>query len=150
MEGQRWHGCQSEGHSYPTTLKIPHMKTAHDLVAEAKSNIQEIALKDAEQAIRQSDVLIDVREADEFAAGHLAGAVLMPRGLLEFKLSATPALAARDIRVVLYCKTSGRAALAAQSMQAMGYLNVRSIAGGFDAWLAAGKPVIKPEQPFFD
>ncbi len=126
------------------------MKTAHDLVAEAKSNIQEIALKDAEQAIRQSDVLIDVREADEFAAGHLAGAVLMPRGLLEFKLSATPALAARDIRVVLYCKTSGRAALAAQSMQAMGYLNVRSIAGGFDAWLAAGKPVIKPEQPFFD
>ena len=61
------------------------MKTAHDLVAEAKSCTQEIALKDAEQAIRQADVLIDVREADEFAAGHLAGAVLMPRGLLEFK-----------------------------------------------------------------
>lgn len=126
------------------------MKTAHDLVAEAKSCTQEITLKDAEQAIRQADVLIDVREADEFAAGHLAGAVLIPRGLLEFKLSAMPALASRDIQVVLYCKTSGRAALAAQTMQAMGYLNVQSIAGGFDAWMAEGKPVVKPEQPSFD
>lgn len=126
------------------------MKSAHDLVTEAKKCTHEIALKDAEQAIRQADVLIDVREADEFAAGHLAGAVLMPRGLLEFKLSAMPALASRDIQVVLYCKTSGRAALAAQTMQAMGYLNVQSIAGGFDAWMAEGKPVVKPEQPSFD
>lgn len=126
------------------------MKTAHDLVAEAKSCTKEIPLEDAEQAIRQADVLIDVRETDEFAAGHLAGAILMPRGLLEFKLSASPTLAARELRVVLYCKTSGRAALAAQSMQAMGYLNVQSIAGGYDAWLAKGKPVVKPEQPSFE
>jgi rhodanese-related sulfurtransferase len=95
-------------------------------------------------------VLIDVREADEFAAGHLPGAVLVPRGLLEFKLSGTPALSGRDLKVVLYCKTSGRAALAAQAMQTMGYLNVSSIAGGFDAWAAAGKAVVKPEQPAFD
>ena len=126
------------------------MKNAHDLVAEAKSCTQEVALKDAEQAIREAAVLIDIREADEFAAGHLAGAILMPRGLLEFKLSAAPTLAARDLKVVLYCKTSGRAALAAQSMQAMGYLNVQSIAGGFDAWVAEGKPVVKPEQPSFE
>jgi rhodanese-related sulfurtransferase len=131
-------------------MKGTTMKNAHDLVAEAKSCTQEVALKDAEQAIREAAVLIDVREADEFAAGHLAGAILMPRGLLEFKLSAAPTLAARDLKVVLYCKTSGRAALAAQSMQAMGYLNVQSIAGGFDAWVAEGKPVVKPEQPSFE
>lgn len=131
-------------------MKETAMKHAHDLVAEAKSCTQEIALKDAEQAIREAAVLIDVREADEFAAGHLAGAILMPRGLLEFKLSASPSLAARDLNVVLYCKTSGRAALAAQSMQAMGYLNVKSIAGGFDAWVAQCKPVVKPEQPSFE
>ena len=95
-------------------------------------------------------MLIDVREADEFAAGHLPGAVLMPRGLLEFKLSGSPTLSGRDLKVVLYCKTSGRAALAAQAMQSMGYLNVSSIAGGFDAWAAAGKPVVKPAQPSFD
>jgi len=51
--------------------------------------------------------------------------------------------------VVLYCKTSGRAALAAAVMQDMGYLNVTSIGGGFDAWVAAGKPVHKPEAPSF-
>ena len=96
------------------------MKTAHDLVTDAKKNTQEISLQDAEPAILAADVLIDVREADEFAAGHLPGAVLMPRGLLEFKLSSAPNLAARDLKVILYCKTSGRAALAAQSMKEMG------------------------------
>jgi rhodanese-related sulfurtransferase len=126
------------------------MKTAHDLVSQAKNDICEIALQEAEAAIQQSDVLIDVREADEFAAGHLPGAVLVPRGLLEFKLSGTPALSGRDLKVVLYCKTSGRAALAAQTMQSMGYLNVSSITGGFDAWAAAGKSVVKPEQPSFE
>ncbi len=126
------------------------MKTAHDLVLQAKANVREIDVQDAEEAIRQADVLIDVREADEFAAGHLPGAVLVPRGLLEFKLSGTPALSSRDLKVVLYCKTSGRAALAAQAMQSMGYLNVSSVAGGYDAWAAAGKPVVKPEQPAFD
>ena len=126
------------------------MKTAHDLVLQAKANVREIPLQDAEDAIRQADVLLDVREADEFAAGHLPGAVLVPRGLLEFKLSGTPALSGRDLKVVLYCKTSGRAALAAQAMQSMGYLNVISVAGGYDAWVAAGKPVVKPEQPAFD
>ena len=126
------------------------MKTAHDLVMHAKTNIHDVTLEDAQAAIEQADVLIDVREADEFAAGHLPGAVLMPRGLLEFKLSGSPTLSGRDLKVVLYCKTSGRAALAAQAMQSMGYLNVSSIAGGFDAWAAAGKPVVKPAQPSFD
>ena len=100
------------------------MKTAHDLVIAAKSRVREIPIEQAEQALL--------------------------RGLLEFKLSATPALAARDLKVVLYCKTSGRAALAAAVMQDMGYLDVASIAGGYEAWVAAGKPVVKPEQPAFD
>lgn len=126
------------------------MKTAQDLVAQAKAMTREVNLQEAQAAIAQADVLIDVREADEFAAGHLPGAVLAPRGLLEFKLSATPALSGRELNVVLYCKTSGRAALAAQTMHQMGYLNVSSIAGGFDAWLAAGLPVVKPEQQTFD
>lgn len=126
------------------------MKTAHDLVMAAKQSVKEVQVQDADRVILEADVLLDVREADEFAAGHIAGAVLMPRGLLEFKLSGSPALASRDVKVVLYCKTSGRAALAAQTMQSMGYLNVCSLSGGFDAWLAAGKPVVKPDQPSFD
>ena len=126
------------------------MKTAHDLVAQAKDQIHEISLASAEDAVRDCNVLIDVREADEYAAGHLPGAVHMSRGLLEFKMSGSPELAARDMNIVLYCKTSGRAALAAVQLQAMGYLKVSSIAGGFDAWVAAGKPVANPAHPSFE
>ena len=126
------------------------MKTAMDLVAAAKAQVAEIPVADAEAAIRDADVLLDVREAEEFAAGHLPGAVHASRGLLEFKLSGSPQLASRDLSFVIYCKTSGRAALAAVAMREMGYLNVQSIAGGFDAWAAAGKPVHKPELPSFE
>jgi rhodanese-related sulfurtransferase len=126
------------------------MKTALDLVAAAKSRVQEVSADAALQAIRDADVLVDVREADEYASGHLAGAVHISRGMLEFKFSANPALQSRDIKVVLYCKTSGRAALAAAALHDMGYLNVQSIAGGFDAWAAAGKPVAKPDAPSFE
>lgn len=126
------------------------MKTAHDLVTAAKTRVQEISPDAAEQAIRDAEVLIDVRETDEFLAGHIPGAVHMSRGMLEFKLSSTPELTSRDIRIVLYCKTSGRAALAACALHDMGYLDVKSIAGGFDAWVGAGKPVARPVMPAFD
>lgn len=126
------------------------MKSAHDLVLAAKSRIQEVPLADTEQAIRDAQVLIDVREADEYAAGHIPGAIHISRGVLEFRMSGAPELAARDQAIVLYCKTSGRAALAAAALQEMGYLQVRSITGGFDAWVAAGKPVAKPAMPAFD
>lgn len=126
------------------------MKTAHDLVTAAKALVQEIPVDQADEAIRAADVLIDVREADEYQAGHIPGAIHESRGMLEFKLSSTPELTARDLKVVLYCKTSGRAALAARAMQDMGYLQVQSLAGGFDAWVAAGKPVAAPSTPSFD
>jgi rhodanese-related sulfurtransferase len=126
------------------------MKSAHDLVAQAKTRVSEISVGAAEQAIRDADVVVDVREADEYGAGHIPGAVHMSRGMLEFKFSANPALQARDIAIVLYCKTSGRAALAAAALQDMGYLNVKSIAGGIDAWVAAGKPTARPPTPSFE
>ncbi len=126
------------------------MKTAHDLVTEAKARITEVPITDAEAAVRAADVVIDVREADEYAAGHVPGAVHISRGLLEFKLSNTPELSRRDLHIVLYCKTSGRAALCALALQSMGYMQVRSIAGGFEAWAAHGLPVHKPQQPSFD
>ena len=126
------------------------MKTAHDLVALAKSKIKEVSVADAAQAIQDSDVLLDVREADEYASGHIPGAVHISRGLLEFKISNAPELASRDLKIVLYCKTSGRAALAAKALNDMGYLNVESIAGGFDAWVAAGNPIAKPQALEFE
>lgn len=126
------------------------MKTSHDLVTAAKAKIEEVSVDNAEQVIREADVLIDVREASEFAAGYLPGAVHISRGMLEFRVSNSPELASPDLNIVLYCKTSGRAALAACALQEMGYVNVKSISGGFDAWVAAGKPVVKPAQPSFE
>ena len=126
------------------------MKTAHDLVAEAKKSVQEISMDQAVEAIQACDVLIDVREADEYAAGHLPGAMHMSRGMLEFKMAGNPKMQARDLNIVLYCKTSGRAALCAQSLTQMGYTHIQSIAGGIDAWQAAGHDVFKPAQPSFE
>ncbi|MBU1360132.1 MAG: sulfurtransferase [Gammaproteobacteria bacterium] len=126
------------------------MKTAHDLVLAAKAHCTEVTVERAPDVLRSAEVIIDVREADEYAAGHLAGAINVPRGLLEFKLSSTPELERRDMNVLLYCKTSGRSALAAITMLNMGYLNVVSMAGGYEAWVAAGQPVVKPAQPAFD
>lgn len=93
------------------------IKTAHDLVSEAKALIDEVAIEDADRAIQEADMLIDVREADEYAAGHISGAIHVSRGMLEFKLTNDSTLNSRELKVVIYCKTSGRAALAAASMK---------------------------------
>lgn len=125
------------------------MKTAQDLVMAAKERITEVDVEQAEDAIRAADLLVDVREADEYQNGHLSGAINIPRGLLEFKFSNDEALNSRDLNIVIYCKNSGRAALSAQSLAEMGYLHVTSIRGGIEAWQAAGKPVVIPTLPEF-
>lgn len=112
------------------------MKSPLELVAAAKARITEIPQQDSDSAIATASVLIDVREPAEYAAGHIPGAVSMPRGLLEFMLASHPALAQPDVDVVLYCKTSGRSALAGASMADMGYTNVRILTEGFDGWAA--------------
>lgn len=126
------------------------MKTAHDMVEEARQHIDEVSPEAAETLMREADAVIDVREPDEYQSGHIPGAINIPRGLLEFRLSNSPELAARDLNVMLYCKTSGRAALAARSLADMGYLQVRSIEGGYDAWHEAGKPIARPTLPPFE
>ena len=82
------------------------MKTAHDLVAAARARITEVPLAEADAAVRAADLLIDVREPDEYAAGHLPGAMGIPRGLLEFRLSATPELPAEPVRPSMFHSAS--------------------------------------------
>lgn len=122
--------------------------TASDLVADARQRIREVAPA-AFHADAGDTVLIDVREPAEFDTGHLSGAINIPRGVLEFQVDAhpavanatDPALAHRERPVVLYCRTGGRAALAADNLQKLGFADVRSIAGGIEAWREAGLPV---------
>ncbi len=123
--------------------------TPHDLVVEAKSQIKEVSTTDA-QAQLGKRVIIDVREYDEYAAGHLPGAINIPRGVLEFKIGMVPECANKDGSFLIYCRTSGRAALSAVQLQKIGYGNIISMAGGFDAWNTENRPTEKPEQINFD
>ncbi len=126
-------------------------RNAHELVAAAKAEIKECTLEEAKMLVATGSVLLlDVREPEEYHAGHLARAVNVPRGLLEFRLSGDATLGDTSRAILLYCKTSGRAALAAKVMQDMGFEQVVSMAGGFDAWVAAGLPVEKPQALGFD
>lgn len=126
-------------------------KSAHELVLEAKKSIKESAAEDMKQRLPDASLLLlDVREPEEFVLGHIPGAVNIPRGMLEFAISGNPALQDLARPVAVYCKTSGRAALSAVALQSMGFQDVVSIAGGFDAWQAAGYPVDKPADVSFE
>lgn len=106
-----------------------------ELVMTAKQNITEIDPSRAKEIISNSKVaIIDVREENEFSAGHLDNAILLPRGVLEFKIANFPELEDKSTAIIVYCRTGGRSALSANSLQNMGYTNVLSIAGGYEAW----------------
>ena len=113
------------------------------LVKEAKSRVKEITASQlkAWMDAGQRPMLIDVREDSEWQAGHAAGAVHIGRGILEFEIEkAAPGKAAR---IVVYCQGGARSALAADSLQRMGYTNVFSLAGGLGGYQLAGLPVQK-------
>jgi rhodanese-related sulfurtransferase len=121
----------------------------HDLVVEAKSQIKEVSSADA-QGMLGKRVVIDVREYDEYAAGHLPGAINIPRGVLEFKIGMVPECARKDGTFLIYCRTSGRAALSAVQLQKLGYGNIVSMLGGFEAWNTEQRPTEKPEPINFE
>lgn len=124
-------------------------QTAQQLVAEAKARTREITAADLPPLKDRGVPVIDVREPAEYAAGHLPGAVSIPRGVLEFEVDGhpavngerDPALAHRDRPVVLYCRTGGRSALAAEALQRLGFAQPLSLAGGFTGWVDAGGQV---------
>jgi len=120
------------------TLPLRATTKTEDLVAVAKQHITEIDVAKSKQLLAEGNiVLIDTREESEYAAGHIDGAVLLPRGMLEFKIGNMPELADKSKAVLIYCRLGNRSALAAQSMQQLGYTNVLSMAGGFEAWKSA-------------
>ncbi len=123
----------------PIAPELP-VKSATDLITEAKSRIREISPADA-VALRASSpgmVLIDVREPNEYNLGHAPKALFIPRGLLESQIEAN---VPRSAKVVLYCASGNRSALAADTLQQMGYGDVASMTGGFRGWVEAGGEV---------
>lgn len=122
--------------------------TTQQLVAIAKLEISEADVHQVSEIIKQaSPMLIDVREPEEFSQGHLEGAINVPRGVLEFKTDpmnpgGNPALFDRSSKMIVYCKSGARSALAAQSLRTLGYQTVTSMSGGFEAWKGAGYKVV--------
>ena len=122
-----------------------------DVVARAKATIKECTVSEAKEVLTPNTLLIDIREPAEFSRGYIPGAVLSPRGLLEFEIhplvqrtATDPNVAAEDRQIILYCGTGGRSALAAETLNKMGYRNVTSMDGGIVAWSTAGLPVDTP------
>lgn len=118
----------------------PFMSTRfRKLVQDAKTRITEITPVDAAQEIERGALLIDVREKEDWDAGHIPAATHLSRGILELEIEEkAPAL---DTPIICHCGGGSRSALAAESLQKMGYTNVKSLAGGFRAWKEAGLPV---------
>jgi rhodanese-related sulfurtransferase len=115
-------------------------KTGTDLVNEAKERIREVTPREvlAMQERNAEVVYLDVREPNEWNLGHLPNAIHIPRGNLESNIEAR---VDRDQTVVIYCARGNRSALAADTLQQMGYTDVASMAEGFGGWIAIGGPV---------
>ena len=109
------------------------------VVNDAKSRVKECDVAGARERIGQGAVLIDVREDNEFAAGHAAGARHMGRGIIERDIVQT--FPEKDTELVLYCGGGYRSALSADMLQKMGFTNVISMDGGWKAWRDSGAPI---------
>jgi len=108
--------------------------TAMELVANAKQNISEVTVAEAKQSLADH-LILDVREPAEFAAGQLPNAVNIPRGVLEFQIGNHPSFTGQsDAKIIVYCQSGGRSALATESLHKLGYSNAISLAGGYKAW----------------
>lgn len=114
-------------------------KTYADLVAEAKLTIAEVTPQEAMQLRADpSIVFVDCREPNEFNLGAIPGAFRIPRGVLEQNIEAA---ATRDRKVILYCASGNRSALAAVTLREMGYTDVASMSQGFRGWVEIGGDV---------
>lgn len=110
-------------------------KTFRDLVTDAKGRIQEVSADTLRQwqAEGKDVVILDVREASDYQQGHIPGAVNVPRGALELDIDEV--VPNQDKVIVTYCGGGSRSALAADTLQVMGYSQVYSLANGYRGWI---------------
>jgi len=113
-----------------------------ELIRRVKSEIREIPVEEARRARERGAVFLDVREADEWSDGQIAGALVIPRGFLEQRIEEK--LKDKATEIVAYCAGGTRSAFAARTLADLGYRNVVSLAGGFGKWKEAGEPIVLP------
>lgn len=112
-----------------------------DMVAKAKAEIKKVPAADVKAAIDKKEkvVILDVRDPNEYAAGHLPGAVIVSRGTLEFGIWGK--VSDHNAKMYVYCKTAARSALATKTLNDLGYKNAVLMDAAFEDWIKAGYPV---------
>lgn len=120
---------------------MEHTKEFLALAEAAQSRVKEISVEEARAKVESGAALIDVREDNEYEAGHAEGAKHIGRGVIERDIIG--AFPDKDKELILYCGGGYRSALAADNLQKMGYTNVLSMAGGWTAWTEKGAPTEK-------
>ena len=112
------------------------------LVNDAKTRVKEIDIEGYKKLPREGHLLIDVREDNEWAAGHAKGAIHLGKGIIERDIES--AVPDKSATLVLYCGGGFRSALVADALQKMGYTAAISLDGGWRAWNAAALPTETP------
>lgn len=120
---------------------MKHNEGFLNLVNDAKSRIKQVDIDQYRKLPPGRRLLIDVREDSEWAAGHAAGAIHLGKGIIERDIETKAP--DKSTEMVLYCGGGFRSALAADALRQMGYTNVMSLDGGWQAWNQAGLPVEK-------
>ncbi|MGD0675437.1 MAG: molybdopterin-synthase adenylyltransferase MoeB [Polyangiaceae bacterium] len=118
--------------------------TYTDLISDVRKRTKQVSLEELKRRLESGEpfTLLDVREKDEWRAGYIPGAVSLPRGFLE--IQAEQKLPSKAARVVTYCAGGTRSALAAATLQELGYTNVETANPGFVRWKDLGYPVESP------
>jgi rhodanese-related sulfurtransferase len=123
-------------------------KTASEMVAEAKARIENLTPEQVAKEQKNGATIVDIREPSEREeTGVIPGAVLAPRGMLEWWADPTSSYHRPefdpDSRIILHCAAGGRSALAAVTLQELGYTDVAHLDGGITAWKEQGHPTEK-------
>jgi len=120
---------------------MQHSAKFLDIVNDAKTRIREVTVDDVknDRETGVDHILVDTREDSEWNAAHAAGSIHLGKGIIERDIEG--AIPDTGKKIVLYCGGGYRSALAADTLQKMGYTNVFSLAGGWRAWKAAEMPV---------
>jgi rhodanese-related sulfurtransferase len=118
---------------------MKHSPEFEQIVADAKSRIKEVTVQETLERINHGANLIDVREDNEWDAGHAKNVIHLGRGIIERDIVGK--FPDKNTELILYCGGGYRSALAANNLQKMGYTNVFSMAGGWKAWKEANAPI---------
>ena len=136
-------------------LSVPSMALAQNYpptvtqkVQAAQKQIKTIGMEEYRKVVESpgTALIVDVREPQEYAAGHVPGAINIPRGVLEFQIwkqVGFPTSTELDRPVILQCQSGNRASLAAQSLEELGFTRTTAVVMSLDDWQKAGNPIVK-------